>query len=510
MRLQFLWKTLFFAVSFIAGVIHNTEISLMRSQTTYIQWVNILTLALVMGFVTPSLFAQNNNTNNNNNNNNVTGLAGVNISPMGVIQQLHTDTTGRLDEQQAQAALMSLSRDVATPSPMRYVALAALERELVRNQGVPTEEMKHLAGLTRITHVFIFPESREVVIAGPAEGWIPSPAGMDIGYRSGLPTLELQDLVVALRAFPPGGSANKTIGCSIDPTEEGLANLQQYVYQTGGRAPVNQVQQDQLINGMVESLGLHDVTVLGVPANTHFAQVMVAADYRMKLIGLGLENPPVKMVKYIDKATPNGLGRNALIRWYFVPDYESARVSEDGLGLELVGLGLKLVGENEVVSSSGARTIAQGKGNPASLAFQRSFTQNYPLIAKTTPVYAQLRNLTDMLIVAAYFQKENVYDKCNWNMAFLGSEKKFAVQNYNAPQKAESAVAAVWKQNKLMTPIAGGVDIDPSLILDSEKTTEEESVKINKARQSVKLELKDGQWWWDQVVAETPTPKRKK
>ena len=39
-------------------------------------------------------------------------------------------------------------------------------------------------------------------------------------------------------------------------------------------------------------------------ANTHFAQVMIEADYRMKLIGIGLERPPVKLASYVDKANP--------------------------------------------------------------------------------------------------------------------------------------------------------------------------------------------------------------
>ena len=37
---------------------------------------------------------------------------------------------------------------------------------------------------------------------------------------------------------------------------------------------------------------------------THFAQVLVEADYRMKLIGIGLEQPPVRMVSYVDRANP--------------------------------------------------------------------------------------------------------------------------------------------------------------------------------------------------------------
>ena len=47
------------------------------------------------------------------------------------------------------------------------------------------------------------------------------------------------------------------------------------------------------------------ITVNGVSPKTHFAQVMVEADYRMKLIGIGLETPPVRLVSYVDRAKPS-------------------------------------------------------------------------------------------------------------------------------------------------------------------------------------------------------------
>ena len=53
-------------------------------------------------------------------------------------------------------------------------------------------------------------------------------------------------------------------------------------------------------------------------AEAHFAQVLVEADYRMKLIGIGLEKPAVKITSYVSKARPKA-GKNALHRWYSYP-----------------------------------------------------------------------------------------------------------------------------------------------------------------------------------------------
>ena len=66
----------------------------------------------------------------------------------------------------------------------------------------------------------------------------------------------------------------------------------------------------------------------------------------------------------MDRAKPAQVSRNALQRWYFVPDYQCVRVSEDNLAMELVGDGVKLVGEDELVTrqaASGRRPAGQGQ-----------------------------------------------------------------------------------------------------------------------------------------------------
>jgi hypothetical protein len=127
-----------------------------------------------------------------------------------------------------------------------------------------------------------------------------------VGITSRRPTVQLQDLVVALRAFPEGKPATKVIGCSIDATREGLAAMQEYLRSVGSRfmAGQQEIMAAQITHGLRESLGLQNVTVHGVSPKTHFAQVLVEADYRMKLIGIGLERPPVRMVSFVGSSCP--------------------------------------------------------------------------------------------------------------------------------------------------------------------------------------------------------------
>ena len=98
----------------------------------------------------------------------------------------------------------------------------------------PTDEMKYLAGLTRLQYVFYYPETKDIVIAGPAEGFFPDPSGRVLGMNSGRAVLELQDLVAAMRAFPPEGKQTHVISVSIDPTQEGLQRMQQWLADRSG------------------------------------------------------------------------------------------------------------------------------------------------------------------------------------------------------------------------------------------------------------------------------------
>jgi hypothetical protein len=432
----------------------------------------------------------------NNNNNNGSNTAGVEVDAQGVLQLRVFDN--QADAQRIAAARATLNRDVARFSRFRKVSLTRLEKALQDNNGVLTDEMRHLAGLLRARYVFFYPETKEIVIAGPAEGWVADASGRVVGITSGRPVLQLQDLAVALRAFAPGKSGAEVIGCSIDPTPEGLASMQQFLRQMGSSFPAGQERRvaATVMQGLPQALGMQRVTVKGVSPKTHFAQVLVEADYRMKLIGIGLEQPPVRLVSFIDKVNPNQMSRNALIRWYFTPDYQCVRTSEDGLAMELVGDGVKLVGEDEMVSSHGERSTA-GRSTGASQAFVHSFTQRYPALADRSPIYAELRNLIDLSVLAAYIQQQDYYGKAGWKMPLLGSEKSFPVETFSAPKLVAPTINAVMRGSRLMTPIAGGVHIEAQMAIQPEHLVTDQPGSVAKVREATKPNPASGQWWWD-------------
>jgi hypothetical protein len=184
-------------------------------------------------------------------------------------------------------------------------------------------------------------------------------------------------------------------------------------------------------------------------------------------------------------------------RWYFVPHYDCVRIAEDKLAMELVGQGVKLVGANELVQADGSRANAAA-GNKASDLFCEAFTNLYPQIAARNPVYAQLRNLIDMSVAAAFIQRQDYYGQAGWRAETLLDEDKYAVETYETPKTVETACTAIWKGNRLMTPVGGGVQIQPTEALLPSNLLADEKGEVKAAKSQVRIDgLAKGQWWWD-------------
>ena len=156
------------------------------------------------------------------------------------------------------------------------------------------------------------------------------------------------------------------------------------------------------------------------------------------------------------------------------------------MAMELVGNGVKLVGADELVLQAASGTAAAVSGR-ASQAFTASFTKNYATLASRSPVYAELRNLIDLAVAAAYIQQQDFCRKADWKMDIFGNERQFPVQTYNVPKHVASTVAAIWRGNHLMTPIGGGVQIQPLMAVTPENLLPDEDGEVANLRDRLKV-----------------------
>ena len=180
---------------------------LTRAWSYRLTWFVVLSIAW-LGGLAPCMFAKNNGGNNNNNNNNnnlLSNVGGVLVDADGVVRMKSVaDPTGQLHRERLSAARSSLDQKLAARSALRKVSLTRLEAaiaEKLSSGAQPNDEMRYLAGLTRVQFVFFYPDTNDIVLAGPAEGFAADLSGRVRGIESGQPVLQLSDLIVALRAF---------------------------------------------------------------------------------------------------------------------------------------------------------------------------------------------------------------------------------------------------------------------------------------------------------------------
>lgn len=431
-----------------------------------------------------------------NNNNGGAGVAGIDIDAAGVLRVSQVDPS--VAYAQRRATLQSKPNGSVRTSPMRKVSLNRLEAFVAKKLekgDLLSDEVLSLAGLSRLEYVFYLPESKDIVLAGPADQWHVDTNNRLVGLTTGRPTLRLEDVVVALRSFADKNEHVNVIACSIDPTAEGLKRMKQYYAQFGGQMPQG-VDGRSIALGAKDALGLQTITIKGVPKTTHFAQVLVEADYRMKLIGIGLQDPIIPMQSWIQRTSP-GANANSLQRWYFQADYSSVSTNEAGTALHLQGRGVKLSGEKETVEKNGDRVKTGSSGDQASKGFTKDFTEKFDKLADVTPVFFEMRNLFDVSVAAAFIQDRNLYEKSGWNLGVFADESKFRVNTAASVNQVETAVNAVWKNSQLVTPIGGGVHIAARKLVDPSTTKVENELDPLRDKGSAPADLAADQWWWD-------------
>jgi hypothetical protein len=425
---------------------------------------------------------------------------GVSIDAEGVVSRRAVeDPGGRLAAERAAAARAALPADVLRPARLRKISLVGLDAALKRRAAAgagPDPIERHLAGLTGLQFAFLYPDRGDIVIAGAAGGWREDGLGRAVAIETGQPVILLEDLCVALRSFWPGVRGPQSVGCSIDPAPEALERLRQF-QRTVPKAVADHERPAvaaYIHEGLQTALGVADVRVFGIPAATHLARVLVEADYRMKLIAIDLEPPPVPLRTFLgglQSAPPN-----TLQRWWFRPDEHCLRVTEDRRACELLGRSVRLSTEDLAIGPDGRLVDRGGKAGVAAQAFAGAFTAKYPQIADRSPVFAQLRNGIDLLVLAAFMRREGWPTTIAWDATGLRDERTVATEALPPPRRMPCAVNVVWKGRVLLAP-AGGVSIVPSELIAPDRVAVAPAGTLDDQRSANEPRPDGDRWWWD-------------
>ncbi len=417
-------------------------------------------------------------------------VGGVSIDVNGVLNNAEVDQLTGLHDARAKA-MQGVSDDMKQFSKLRKVSLrglqAAIAAQRAKSADAPlSDELQLLAGLQRIQYVFVYPDQQDIVIAGPAEGWKIDDAGYIVGETTGKAVMRLEDFAVAIRTGR--SAANGGLSCSIDPTAEGMRNLQQYVAGISAGADIN-----DSVAGIEASLGAQVVSVKGIDPTTPFAHILVAADYRMKRLAMGFEASPVQgLPNYLQmiKAGSRGV-QNMTPRWWLAPNYDPLLKDNDGLAWELRGAGVKAMTEDDFFAADGSRTHT-GKASAMAQKWSDNMTKAYDKLSVADPIFAELRNVMDMAVAAALISKEQLAEKSNCSLDVLLDVNAVRVPQLNAPKQVPTQANFVKKGRDFVISASGGVQINSWLIANENKVSDEMALAREDAAKA-----RQANWWWD-------------
>jgi uncharacterized protein DUF1598 len=425
---------------------------------------------------------------------------GVYVDAAGVLKKFKPEMDRSLAAVRTSAAVASAGRDPRKSAALRKISLPRLERavQFLYAQGrQPDEAMRTLAGLQKIQYVLIYPATGDIVLAGPAGDWRPDEEGRIVDVENGRPVMQLDDLVTVLRnAY----SKEPKFGCAITPKQENLAAAKATIERWAAK-PISPSQRGRWLEDIRSSLGKQDVTIHGIDPRSRAARVIVEADYRMKLVGMGLEPGVLGVESYlasIDLKPGEAPPAMNVLRWWFTLNYAALSATEPRDAFELKGPGVKVLSENELLTEKGER-VHTGGSDELNARFARSFTKHFDSLAARYPVYADLRNVFDLALITALLRSEDLPSQVGWEMTHFGPQGRYEVTLGAAPTYTDSVVNhRVIGTKTIVAGISGGVSVDPrQLVTAGQIKTDTYGVLKGEHKVSAPASLPAGVWWWD-------------
>jgi hypothetical protein len=357
--------------------------------------------------------------------------------------------------------------------------------------------MQTLAGLKRIKYILVYPESGDIVLAGPAGDWRRDAEGRFVETESSQPVVNLDDLVVTLRnAY----SDKSRFGCSITPRKDNLAAAQA-VNDRWSKQPLRPSQREKWLAEFRDAVGRQDIEIYGIDPRTRTARVIVEADYRMKLVGLGLEEGTLGVTSYLDSIEVGKDGKAppmSVLRWWFALNYAALSATEGRDAFELKGPGAKVLSENELLTERGER-LHTGKSDEPTMQFADSFTKHFEQLSAKYPIYADLRNIFDLSLVAAVIHSHDLPGQTDWHMTHFGAQGAYEPELGVAPLEVESVMNhKVFGGKHIVAAVSGGVTVDASGLAAPRAVKTDDYGALQAERNgSAPKDLPRGAWWWD-------------
>ena len=455
-------------------------LSLKRFGTGYGAMLTVATLLLA--FTCPSHAEYGNNFGRN-------AVGGVSINADGVLSQMSRGDVDALRRERIRA-MDDLPEGLNQNSELRKISLREIQEAIVASGESDLTKLPHhiryLAGLQRVQYVFVYPEKKDIVLVGPGEAWTVDENGVVVGQKSQQPVVNLEDLVTALRYALT--SSRGIIDCSIDPTPEGMKRFEAVNAQFQARPPKARV----AMRKFEEAIGLQVISVNGVDPQSRFATVLVAADYRMKRLAMGLEKSPVRgLPSFLNMIKSSSNIKNMMPRWWLEEDYEAIHTDDEGLSFELRGQGVKAMAASESMEDDGTR-VTVANTDPLATRWANNMTKKYNALSRKAPIFAELRNCMDLAVVAALIASEDLPQRAGLNVDLLLDPVALKVPRYRAPTRVPTVASSTKIRGFTAITASGGVSLNPW----KAAANRQQDAEVGKTRANA-TEPASAAWWWN-------------
>jgi hypothetical protein len=394
-------------------------------------------------------------------------------------------------------------------SAMRYVSLPRLEAAIAarQTQRRPLDPaMLTLGGLQRIQFVLVYPESGDVVLAGPAGDWDAVGQSGLVAADTGRPLVRLDDLLSLWRRQETERSA--AFGCSIIPRQEALGRTQQFLAASAAQ-PIEPSQRRQWLAALRDTLGVQDVEYYNIDPNSRVASLLLAADYHMKLVGMGLAEavPGVKSYLATVRLSPGGQAPPmSVLRWWFSMPTSRVESTAERDAFTLPDQCVEVLSENELLAARGQR-VPTGASDELNSRFAKSFTANFAALSEKYPVYGQLERVFELALALALIEKEDLAARVGWTPTLLLNSERLRLPEAPAPRGVETVINhRIIGGRQIIAGISGGVWVDGLKSLAFADVRAEGAAKLANIRRPVPAPMTSAEreqgvqeivWWWD-------------
>ena len=244
---------------------------------------------------------------------------------------------------------------------------------------------------------------------------------------------------------------------------------------------------------MKEAFGPQMVQLTGIAADTRFARTLVAADFEMKRVAMGLTDSPVAgLPSYLEMARNKSQAANQNPRWWMACDYDALAKSEDGLAWKLSGQGVKTMTEQDIVAADGT---VKGAGKTDQLAelWATKMTENFNELSREMPVFADLQNIMDLTVVATLITQERLAERAGLDLGVLnGKAEAVEPASHAVPKSVDPQCSFIRGRNGWVVTASGGVDLNAFEVVENQTT----DAAVSETR-SAAIAAASDRWWWN-------------